>query len=148
MFYMRGFAGACVALSLCALFLAACARKPEHPEVPGQGDVVRIDVNDLREGDCRFFSYLHEGKRIDYMVLMVDGQVHSYFDACARCYPRKLGYKAAGGEVVCRACGETYALRALKKGAGSCYPIPLEGKLEGGSYLIRTDALAAGARYF
>jgi uncharacterized membrane protein len=95
-----------------------------------------------------FYSLSHEGAEIDFFVLEVDGEVQSYFDACIKCYPKKMGYRAEGDEVVCRACGVRYSVHDLRGGLGSCRPIPLEGRREGEHYIMEKKDIIKGARYF
>lgn len=136
----------CVFLTM-SLVLAACAEKPTYQEVGLAGDEVVIALDGLREAEPVFYSFHHEGKKIDFIVLKIDGEVQSYFDACAKCFPKKLGYRAADGELRCVACGERYPLDDLR-GIGSCYPVLLEGKPVGQNYIIKKAAIIRGARYF
>jgi uncharacterized membrane protein len=130
-----------------ALAIFACNEKRSYPESPQAGDGVSIALSALGEAEPLFLSYHHEGKRIDFFVLKIGGGVQSYLDACAKCAPKKLGYHPDGGDMVCRACGMRYPLDALK-GIGSCYPIPLEGKVEGDNYIIEKENIIKGKRYF
>jgi len=78
----------------------------------------------------------------------MDTGVQSYFDACASCYPHKLGYGCEDGSVVCRNCGQRFSIHKLEKGLGGCYPIKLEGRTENDKYLIPRASLEAEAGKF
>jgi uncharacterized membrane protein len=138
---------AIVAVALLALAFASCSRKPEYPAAPASGEAIKFSISKLAEGKPAFHSLEHEGTRIDYFVLKVNGTVESYFDACAKCYPKKMGYRAEGQELVCVACGQRFPVKGLK-GIGSCYPLPLKGTTEGDTYAIDRKELIRGAKYF
>jgi uncharacterized membrane protein len=130
------------------MLLLSCAKKEVYPEAPSYGGGVRIEFGLLPEGKPVFFTFYSRGKGINYFVIRMHGQVESYFDACAKCYPRKRGYAFDGDRLDCRACDVRYPLDKLKDGIGSCYPIKLAGRVEGGFYLVDEGALADGAKYF
>ncbi len=130
------------------LALYACTKKPTYPEARFDGADVRIVLNKLKEKTPVFFTFHAGDKGINYFVVKVNGSVESYFDACAKCYPQKAGYRLEGGRVVCRTCDVHYGLEDLKDGIGSCYPIKLPGRLQGETYVISRKDLLAGGRYF
>jgi uncharacterized membrane protein len=143
----RFLSAAIVAVALIALTFASCARKPEYPTAPASEGAIQFSISKLAEGKPSFHSLEHEGTRIDYFILKVNGTVESYFDACAKCYPKKRGYRAEGQELVCVACGQRFPVKGLK-GIGSCYPLPLKGTTEGDTYVIDGKELIRGAKYF
>ncbi|GAB4388930.1 MAG: hypothetical protein Kow0025_11180 [Thermodesulfovibrionales bacterium] len=131
-----------------ALALWACTARPEHPRAPVSGDAVTIALSEVRgRGAPVFYSLAHEDREIGFFVVETSRGFESYFDACAKCYPKKMGYSAGGGTLKCRACGLTYPVESLGR-AGSCYPLPLKGRVEGESYVIDREDLIRGARYF
>ncbi len=131
------------------VFFSGCSRMPVYPEAPSDGTYVRIPLGELKEGIPVFHTFYAEGRRgINYFVVREGGEVGSYFDACARCYPRKLGYRKEGGRVVCRTCDVGYEHRDLKDGIGSCYPITLAGSVDKTAYVIRIEDILKGGRYF
>lgn len=134
-------------MALLALVLFACARTPTYPEAPREGDSVRVGLAELQEARPVFFTFTHEGKKIHFLVLRINNEIQSYLDACAKCYPKKLGYRLVDGRLQCVACGEQYPLDELG-GVGSCYPLPLEGKIEGDSYVIKIEDIIKSKRYF
>ncbi len=135
-------------LGLLALFFCSCSKMPVYPQAPSDNAGVRIALKELQEEKPVFYTFYDGKKRINYFVLKFDGSYQSYFDACAKCYHKKMGYMLTGSRVVCRACDVNYSLNDLKEGIGSCYPIKLEGRVDGGVYVIDRKAILAGLKYF
>ena len=141
--------GAVVALLLfCSLLGAACTSQQKYAAPIVAGSAVVIDVSSLQPETPSFFTYQYNNKNINFFVLRMDTGVQSYLDACASCYPHKLGYKCEDGAVVCRACGMSFSVHKLEKGLGGCYPIRIEGRTENGKYLIPLATLEAEAGRF
>lgn len=136
-------------LLIIAFAASSCSRMPAYEKAPlnGAGDIA-INVRSLKEGVPEFYTFDSAGKRIDFFLIRVNGEIQSYFDACAMCYSEKLGYRVVGGEIVCRACNLKYTADELKTGIGGCHPIPLPGRTENGSYIITPDSIKAGSKYF
>lgn len=139
--------GAWVLLIPC-LLLTSCAKKPAYPDAPLSGETITIDTKSLKESSPVLYSLRHNGKRIDFFVVKMNGDIQSYFDACAKCYPEKLGYRVDGKYVVCKKCDIRYSIESLKTGIGSCYPIALKGKTEGDKYIIDKKAVIEGEKFF
>ena len=131
------------------LLFCSCAKKPVYPEAPSDGSAVRIALDQLSLKRPFFHTfYTQDKKGINYFVLRLDDSVESYFDACGKCYTKKLGYRQDGEGVFCRACDVSYSVHDLKDGIGSCYPIKLRGRVEGEYYAIETKDLLRGGKYF
>jgi uncharacterized membrane protein len=139
--------GAVIAALALLILLSSCAKKPAYPEAPVSADEVRIDIAALGEGSPKFYSFEHEGKRVDFFVIKAGGQVESYLDACRKCSPKRKGYRFIDGEMVCIACGKSYPADDLR-GVGSCYPIPLAGSSREGYYAVDVRELVRAKRYF
>ncbi len=126
----------------------SCNRQPSYPPAPRNGSNIEIDIATLEPDIPRFHTYLFKGKKISYLVLKIDNKVNSFFDACASCYPHKMGYSYSNGYVTCRYCNLKFSVYKLEKGLGSCYPIKLEGKMVKGKYLIPVKTLEEAADMF
>ncbi len=136
---------------LAVLFLmlpTACTRQPSYPPPAIEGTNAVIDPASLKNEIPQFFTYVHRNKSISFFVIKLNDTVQSYFDACASCYPHRLGYRYEDGVVVCRACGMRFSVYQLEKGIGGCYPIKLEGRIENNRYLIPLSFLEAEAGKF
>lgn len=131
-----------------SVILFGCSEEHKHQPAPFDGSKVLIDSNHLREEIPVFYSF-HDGKvTIHFFVLKIKNEIHSYFDACNKCYRNKLGYRYVDGSLICNACSESYSIFNLKDGLGGCYPIKLEGTLSGSMYEIERESLIKGKKYF
>jgi uncharacterized membrane protein len=130
------------------LLLSACSKKPVYPEAPFDGSSIRIELADLPEKKPVFFTFFSNKLGINFFLLKRNGDIESYFDACGKCFPRKLGFRHADNRVVCRACDVSYRLDDLKDGIGSCYPIKLKGRVEGKTFVINRKDILEGERFF
>ncbi|MBI3592892.1 MAG: DUF2318 domain-containing protein [Nitrospirae bacterium] len=131
------------------LFLASCARQPVYPEPERIGSDVVINISSLKPAVPEFFTY-HYNKsiNINFFVINIDGKILSFFDACERCYPKKLGYRFDNGSVVCRACDIRFPLSEVEKGIGNCAPIKLGGDVKEGKYFIPVSSIEGKADKF
>jgi uncharacterized membrane protein len=136
------------ALLLASTVLAACSRQPSYPPPPRQGSDIVIDIAGLQPDTPKFYTYLYQGKKINFFVCRVRGTVSSFLDACASCYTQKQGYRYEEGKIVCRDCDMKFSMYQLEKGLGSCYPIRIEGRTKDGKYLIPVAALEGAADKF
>jgi uncharacterized membrane protein len=127
---------------------AACTSQPSYIAAPQEGSDIVIDPASLQPDVPQFYTLLHEGKKISYFALKIDGQVSSFFDACASCYTHKQGYRYDAGAVTCRYCSMRFPVYKLEKGLGSCYPIKIDGRMENGKYRIPVASLIASANLF
>ncbi len=128
--------------------VASCQSRSHYPQAPVKGDYVVVDTAHLKDSKPRFFSIRFGTKRVSFFVLKIGDRVESYLDACMKCYPHKKGFRVDGFYLVCRWCNERYPLDELKRGFGSCYPIPLKGTLQGSLYKIKISELKRAVRFF
>ena len=141
----------CAAVALFLFFSllgAACTSQQKYASPTVVGSAVVIEVSSLQPETPRFFTYQYNNKNINFFVLRMDTGVQSYLDACASCYPHKLGYRCEEGSVVCKACGMKFSVYKLEHGLGGCYPIKIPGRIENGNYFIPLAALEAEAGKF
>ena len=80
--------------------------------------------------------------------MKTDNDIQSYFDACAKCYPEKKGFRFEDKSLVCNLCNVGYSLHTFKEGSGSCYPFKLEGLLKDNIYEIDKESIIEGERYY
>jgi uncharacterized membrane protein len=133
---------------LLLLVLAACSHQPVYPPPTLSGREAVFEASQLTPEIPQFYTYQYHGKSISFFVLRLNEKIDSFLDACASCYPHKLGYQYEDGSVVCRACGMRFSVYKLEKGLGGCYPIRIEGRTEKGKYLIPLASLEAEAGKF
>lgn len=136
-----------LAIMFALMFIVTACGKPQYQGPPMRDGKIVINAGEIKENEVRFYGYAIGKKRIDFFVLRVNGRMEAYLDACARCWPQKMGFRVKDGMLHCLACNEFYALDSLK-GIGSCYPMPIKGEIIKGEYVIDPEELKAGARYF
>jgi uncharacterized membrane protein len=136
-----------IVLSL-SLIPLSCESQPRYPHASFEGDRVVIATDTLRELAPEFYTAAVDGKRVNFFVMMKDGEVYSFFDACRECYRKKLGFLVDDGHIMCRACKVRYPIDKFMKGIGNCYPIRLEGATDSGRYTIAREALRKGVELF
>ena len=130
------------------LLLLSCSRRPVYPPPTQSGTSVSIDTTSLQPDIPEFFTYHHGSKLISFFVIKVNGEVLSFLDACASCYPHKKGYQYDKGSVICRSCNMKFPVSQLAKGLGGCFPIKIEGRREEEKYLIPLSILEKAADKF
>jgi uncharacterized membrane protein len=129
------------------ILFSACEKKAAYPGAPVSADEVRVVLAHLEESLPVFYSFGHDGKRVNFFVIKANGVVGSYLDACRKCSKRKKGYRFVDDRLECIACGESYPPARLN-GVGSCYPIPIKGSLQGRHYAIKVSELIKARKYF
>ena len=117
--------------------------------VTGNEDVA-INAFALRPGSARLFCYTdNAGKQLRFVLARGnDGKVRSVFDACRQCFSYHRGYRIAGGELICRVCGNHYPIDRMTDGKASCVPVSLQHEDDGGIVHIKTADLRAGHALF
>jgi len=138
-----------IALFLCtSVIFYACSRDHKHQSAPYDRGKVRININLLEEGVPVFYSFGEGDESIDFFVMKVKDEIHSYFDACNDCYQGKLGFRFEDGTLICNICNVSHPFRVLKDGFGGCHPLRLKGTLAGTVYEIDKEDLMQGKKYF
>lgn len=136
-----------IILFFTALLISCSSRQSYNDATISEGAVV-IDVTSLEEVTPQFFSVRVKDTGVNFILLKLRGSIESYLDACAKCYPYKMGYALEGFYLRCRYCNKRYPLDSLKTGIGSCYPLPLKGELRGEKYYISLEELEKAVQYF
>jgi uncharacterized membrane protein len=140
---------------LCGLLLAAGAAFltftaiSDCTEVTG-GDEVAINTFALRPGTAHLFCYTDDaGKQLRFVLARGDdGKVRSVFDACRQCFAFHKGYRIAGGELICRVCGNHYPIDRMTEGKATCVPVSLPQEDDAGVVRIKTADLKAARAFF
>jgi uncharacterized membrane protein len=137
-----------LALAAGAAFLVATG-SVDCTAVSGS-DEVTINVSALSPGTARLFCYKDDaGKRLRFVLARGnDGKVRTVFDACRQCFAYNRGYRMAGGELICRVCGNHYPIERMTVGKASCVPVSLDHQDDSGIVHIKTADLKAGHALF
>lgn len=130
-----------IPLIIFLLFLPSCSKQPLYPAPDIKEGRVVIDISMLKNGIPVFYSYSYNKKRINFFILKIDGRISSYLDACAECYPKKLGFGFDNGSIYCRSCNVKHPIDSIEMGFGSCYPIRVAGEEQQGKYFISLKTL-------
>ena len=131
-----------------AMLLAACSKQPLYPAPPIKGAEAAIDLKTLTPEIPKYFTYHYRGRRVNFFVIKTGDKVLSFLDACASCYPRKLGFRFDNGYFTCRACNVRYSVSEIEKGIGSCFPIRIRGDVRDGEYFLPVSVLENSADKF
>jgi uncharacterized membrane protein len=113
-------------------------------------DEVAVNVSAMRPGSARHFCYTDSaGEELRFVLARGDdGKVRSVFDACRQCFAFHRGYRIAGGELICRVCGNHYPIDRMTEGKASCVPAGLPHEEDGGIVHIKTADLKTGHALF
>jgi uncharacterized membrane protein len=137
-----------LSMPLVLVLFASCSRQPSYPPPLQNGTDVIIEVNELQPETPKFYTYGYQGKSINFFVIRIQDKVLAFLDACVTCFPHKKGYRCEEGAVTCRYCNTKFSIYQLEKGLGSCAPIKIEGRIEGGQYRIPARTLEEAAGKF
>ena len=136
---------------LILLATAACSPAPPlHHVVEVDADAVRIPLQEVSDGEVHFFTLVHRGKNVNFLVRTDGlGAQHTHLDACYACYRYKLGFVVEDSALVCTACRLEYRLEdEIWDYIGACAPISIHSSLEGDELVIEESILVRAARYF
>lgn len=138
-------------LAAAAILLAACDRlPPEHQLVEADAQQVRIARSEVADGEVHFYTYRHQGKRVNFLVRTDGaGRLQTHLDACYGCYRYRRGFFVEGESLVCRACRFEYAIQdEMWDFRGACAPISIHSRVKGDALIIEQEVLERAARYF
>ena len=113
-------------------------------------DSIDVNVSTMRPGSAQLFCYTDDaGKKLRFVLARgTDGKMRSVFDACRQCFTFHRGYQVAGGDLICRICGNHYRIDRMAEGKASCVPASLPHEDASGTVRIRTADLQAGHAFF
>ena len=133
-----------------SLLLACGPQPPEHELIEAVGAYVRIPRAAVADGGVHFFTFEHDGTRVNFLVRSdAGGELRAHLDACYGCYQYKLGYLVEGADLVCRACRLEYPIAdATWDFIGACAPIAVSASVDEDELLIPRRVLEKAARYF
>jgi uncharacterized membrane protein len=142
-------AGAIATAVVAAAVMASPLVRPQCTTLNG-GDTLVIRGSSLVRGAVRFFCYRDRaGERLRFILARdSDGGIHAVFDACRQCYKFHKGYSVSGGYLVCRLCGNRYALKEMQAGKASCVPVKLPLAQRGDAVEVKIADLKGGRSLF
>lgn len=143
-------AGAIATAVVAAAVVASPLVRPQCTMLNGGDTTLVIPGSGLVRGAVRFFCYRDRaGERLRFILARdSDAGVHAVFDACRQCYKFHKGYSVSGGYLVCRLCGNRYALKEMQAGKASCVPVKLPLVQRGDKVEVRVADLRRGRSLF
>lgn len=127
-------------LSLPFILLSSCTKEEAFKTINPVNNEIVIS-HDKQDGIPEFYRTEINGKRIDFFVIRLDGELKVFLNRCRRCFNSGLGFRFEDGLIRCRACNVTYPVREISRGVGSCYPIPVKSRSEGRYIRIKKEDL-------
>jgi len=108
------------------------------------GDTVVLPVSQVAERVNVFFSVDANGRTLDYMAYVLDGDIAVRANACPPC--RSRGFALDGDVLVCDACATTFDARDGSGIDGACVDYPkaaVEYEMVEGNLIMSLPALVA-----
>ena len=140
--WMAAAATACltVILVLTADFIYARASSAPPSAVPivADGNVVRIPISEMQDGNLHLFTLDTGSQAVRFMVIKKPNGWGTALDACAICGAE--GYRQDGQNVICRHCASAIYIPTIGS-AGGCNPIGVPSRVEGTDLVIDVTAL-------
>ena len=131
------------------LVSAATHGHAPYPQAVAEDGVVRLPISTFDDFEAHHYTYMHEGRPIEFFVLKSeDGVVRAAFNACDVCFLSKKGYTQDGDYVVCNNCGRRFPANEINDVHGGCNPSPLERTVEGDTLVIQVKDIISGQDYF
>jgi len=147
------FIPALVILTLAGIFVISILfeKTDDHlSAVPTDMTDITYPVDRFADGRAQHFNYTTaDGLTIRYFVVKgKDGVIRTAFDACDACWAANKGYSQDGNHMVCRNCGQKFAVEKVGRQRGGCNPAPLTGRETDNNVVIRVTDILEGKRYF
>jgi hypothetical protein len=131
------------------LVQAATHGHDPYPLAIAEDGVVRFALTTFDDYKAHHYTYMHEGRSIEFFVLKSqDGVVRAAFNACDVCFLSKKGYTQDGDQVVCNNCGRRFPADQINVLQGGCNPSPLRRTVEGDTLVIQVKDIIQGLGYF
>lgn len=131
------------------LVSAATHGHDPYPLVVAEDGVVRLPLSTFDDHKAHHYTYMHEGRPIEFFVLKSrDGVVRAAFNACDVCFASKLGYTQDGDEMICNNCGRRFPANQINVVHGGCNPSPLDRSVDDDTLVIEEKDIIAGKGYF
>ena len=128
---------------------AATVGHEPYSLVEAQDGAVRLPLSTFDDGQAHHYTFMHEGKPLEFFVLKSDdGVVRAAFNACDVCFLERKGYTQDGETMVCNNCGRRFPADQINVVEGGCNPSPLERTVSGEELVIQFEDLLTGQDLF
>jgi len=134
-----------VILVLTADFIYARANSapPAARPINAVGDVVRVPVSEVQDGNMHLFIVNAGGQSLRFMIIKKPNGWGVALDACRICGAE--GYRQDGQNVICRHCASAIYIPSIGE-QGGCNPIGVPSHLDGGELVIEISSLTEAAK--
>ena len=109
------------------------AAPPQARPVEAVGNVVRIPVSEVQDGNLHLFTLTANGQSIRFLVIKKPNGYGTALDACLICGAE--GYRQDGQNVICRHCASAIYIPSIGQ-KGGCNPIGFSSQIEGDDVVI------------
>ena len=109
------------------------AAPPQARPVEAVGNVVRIPVSEVQDGNLHLFMLTANGQSIRFLVIKKPNGYGTALDACLICGAE--GYRQDGQNVICRHCASAIYIPSIGQ-KGGCNPIGFPSQIEGNDVVI------------
>lgn len=111
-------------------------------EVTAVGNIVRIPVSEVQDGNLHLFTLKTNGQSIRFMVIKKPNGYGTALDACLICGAE--GYRQEGQNVMCRHCASAIYIPSIGQ-KGGCNPIGFTSQVDNNEIAIDVSALTKAA---
>ena len=134
-----------VILVLTADFIYARANStpPSARAIEAVGDMVRVPVSEVQDGNMHLFTVNAVGQSMRFMIIKKPNGWGVALDACRICGAE--GYRQDGQNVICRHCASAIYVPSIGN-LGGCNPIGVPAHVDGGDIVIDISALAQASK--
>ena len=109
------------------------AAPPQARPVEAVGNVVRIPVSEVQDGNLHLFTLTANRQSIRFLVIKKPNGYGTALDACLICGAE--GYRQDGQNVICRHCASAIYIPSIGQ-KGGCNPIGFPSQIEGNDIVI------------
>ena len=109
------------------------AAPPQARPVEAVGNVVRIPVSEVQDGNLHLFTLTANRQSIRFLVIKKPNGYGTALDACLICGAE--GYRQDGQNVICRHCASAIYIPSIGQ-KGGCNPIGFSSQIEGDDVVI------------
>jgi len=109
------------------------AAPPQARPVEAVGNVVRIPVSEVQDGNLHLFTLTANRQSIRFLVIKKPNGYGTALDACLICGAE--GYRQDGQNVICRHCASAIYIPSIGQ-KGGCNPIGVPSQIEGNDLVI------------
>src|SRR5437899_4045762 len=134
-----------VILVLTADFIYARANSapPAARPINAVGDVVRVPVSAVQDGNRHLFVVNRGGQSLRFMIIKKPNGWGVALDACRICGAE--GYRQDGQNVICRHCASAIYIPSIGD-QGGCNSIGVPSRVDGGELVIDISSLTQAAK--